>query len=116
MSIQLDGEPVRSQTRATSVGAYVLVLDTVIPHEGVELHSSYTGHSHVPATHAVHLMLAPDRRESTHAEHDRETLPVTHARRTCLYDHLQRLQDFLTDLDHQANITFDEQAITALEP
>jgi hypothetical protein len=114
LRILLDGETVDSETRATSVGAYILVVDTVIPEHGIQLHSTYTGHRKVP-THAIHLKLAPDLRESVHIEHDHDTLPVTHARRCCLYDHLGRLQDFLAQLDHQASIPLGEQAITTVE-
>jgi hypothetical protein len=112
--VLLDGQAVKSSTCATSAGAYTLIFDTVIPDRGIHLHTTYTGHR-AAQTHAVHLMLAPGRRESIHAEHDHDTLPVTHARRTCLYDHLQRLQDFLTDLGHQASIALDEKAIEAAE-
>lgn len=80
VQVLLDGDLLESQTRATSVGAYILILDTTIPEHGLQLHSIYTGHRKVP-THAVHLTLAPDRRESLHAEHDHDMLPVTHARR-----------------------------------
>lgn len=113
--VLLDGEPVESQTRATSAGAYTLILDTVLPEHGIHVHSIYTGHHHVPTSHAVHLMLAPGLREGVHAEQNRGMLPVTHARRRCLYDHLARLQDFLADLEHQVSIPLDEQAILAVE-
>ncbi len=56
IKIALDGQPVRSETLATSVGAYILVIETVLPDQSIDLHSIYTGHSHVK-TQATHLIL-----------------------------------------------------------
>lgn len=114
MSILLDGQPVRSHSRATSIGPYVLVLDTVLPERAIELHSTYTGHPSVK-TISSHLPLAPDIHESFAVEHDHDQLPVIHARRRCLYDHLHQLQDLLDRAGLQASIPLDEEAIAALE-
>lgn len=114
VEIALDGEPVRSRTHASTVGPYVLVLDTVIPEKGTELHSLYTGHEGT-STLASHLLLAPDLQETLAAEHEHDAIPVTHARRRCLYDHLQHLQDLLEQTGAEATIPIDEQAIAAIE-
>jgi hypothetical protein len=51
--------------------------------------------------------------EARSVEHD--DIPVIHVRRRCLYDHLQRLQDFLTELGHVAQIDGLERAVEAVE-
>jgi len=38
-----------------------------------------------------------------------------HARRRCLYDHLQRLQNLLGEMGLDASIPLGEQAIAAVE-
>lgn len=114
LPIRLDGDSVGSVTSATSVGAFVLVLDTTIPQRGIQLHSVYVGHKGVQ-TLASHLLLAPGIQETIAAEHDPATLPVWHARRACLYDHLQRLQDLLDQLDLHASIPLDDAALDAIE-
>ena len=114
MEIVIDGESVRSETLVSSVGAYVVVLDTVLPDHGIDLHSVYTGHPKV-RTQATHLMLTPDLHEATTTEHENDAIPVMHARRNCLYDHLQRLQDLLADLGIDASIPLDDVAVTAVE-
>ncbi len=114
VKILLDGESVRSQTRATSVGPYVLVLDTVLGDHGIDLHSIYTGHEDT-STLASHLMLAPGLKDMIAAEHEHDAIPVTHARRRCLYDHLQHLQDLLSRLDVDANIPLNDTALAAIE-
>jgi hypothetical protein len=114
VKILVGGEPVRSRTRATTVGPHVLVLDTVLPDNGTELHSIYTGHEGT-STLASHLLLAPGLRDTIAAEHDHDSIPVTHARRRCLYDHLQHLQDLLHDTGADANIPLDETALAAIE-
>jgi hypothetical protein len=114
VKILLDGESVRSQTRATSVGPYVLVLDTVLGDHGIDLHSIYTGHEDT-STLASHLLLAPGLKDTIATEHEHESIPVTHARRRCLYDHLQHLQDLLQRTGADANIPLDEEAVAAVE-
>lgn len=114
LRVFVDDKPTDSQTRATSVGAYVLVLDTTLPDHGIDLHSVYVGHSRV-RTQSTHLLLAPSLRETLTTEHEHESIPVVHARRRCLYDHLQRLQDLLSDLDIDAHIPVGEDAIATVE-
>jgi hypothetical protein len=77
IKIAIDGKPVRSSTLATSVGAYTLVLETVLPDQAIDLHSIYTGHANVK-TQVIHLVLTPDLREATTVEHDHDQLPVMH--------------------------------------
>jgi hypothetical protein len=114
VKIVVDGDPVRSRTRATAVGPCVLVLDTVLPERGTQLHSIYTGHEGT-STLASHLVLAPGLKDTIAAEHEHDAIPVTHARRRCLYDHLQHLQDLLQRTGADANIPLDETALAAIE-
>jgi len=114
VEIAIDGEIVRSETRASSVGAYVLAIDTVLPDHGVDLHSVYAGHPSV-RTQATHLLLAPGLHEALSVEHEHDAIPVTHARRRCLYDHLSRLQDLLQSIGLDAQIPIDDAAVTAVE-
>ncbi|MFL5896307.1 MAG: hypothetical protein ACJ76Z_14495 [Thermoleophilaceae bacterium] len=97
--LSLAGRPIRSATRFAGVGAYVVVVSTALESApGVELESTYVGHDHVAETHVTYLLLAPSVREIEHVTATREQLPVLYARRRCLYDHLQRLQDFADEL------------------
>lgn len=114
IKITLDGQPVRSQTLATSVGAYILAIETILPDQAIELHSIYTGHANVK-TQATQLILAPSRHEATTVEHANDAMPVMHARRRCLYDHLHQLQDLLQGDGAQAYIPVDDAAIEAIE-
>jgi hypothetical protein len=60
--------------------------------------------------------VAPGRPGETEARavaHDE--VPVIHVRRLCLYDHLQRLQDFLDSLGHTAQVHGLDLAIEAVE-
>jgi hypothetical protein len=113
--ILIDARQVRSLTRVTSIGPCVLVLDTVLPDRGLELHSVYVGHKHT-TTQATHLRLARGGiRETTTIEHEHDAIPVMYARRRCLYDHLQQLQDLLEEAGIDGKIPVDEKAILAVE-
>jgi hypothetical protein len=114
IEIALNGKPVPSQTLATSVGAYILAIETVLPDQAIDLHSTYTGHSKT-STQATHLILTPDQSECLTVEHENDAIPVIHARRTCLYDHLHRLQDLLQRDGVEANIPIEDEAIQAIE-
>ena len=114
IEIALDGAPERFETCLAGAGAYALVLSSVLPKRGVELHSSYLGHHGAP-TRTSHLLLAPGASNSEAVEHDESLIPVTFARRRCLYDHLQRLQDFLTELGHTVQIPLADEALLAVE-
>lgn len=50
-------KPVASETRVTSIGPHVMVLDTVIPESAVTLHSTYVGHKRT-MKQAAHMRLA----------------------------------------------------------
>ena len=114
IEIALDGAPERFETRLASAGAYALVLSSVLPKRAIELHSSYLGHPGAP-TRASHLLLAPGASTSETVEHDESLIPVMVARRRCLYDHLHRLQDFLTELGHTVQIPLADDALLAVE-
>lgn len=114
LHLTLDGYPERSETLLASVGAYALVLSSVLPARAIELHSSYLGHPGTP-TRASHLLLAPNATDSDAVEHSADSIPVIVARRRCLYDHLQRLQDFLETLGHTAAVPLPDDALIAVE-
>jgi hypothetical protein len=114
IKVAIDSKPVRSETLATSVGTYIFVLETVLPDHAIDLHSVYTGHAKTK-TQAIHLILTPDLREATTVEHESDAIPVMHARRTCLYDHLHQLQDLLQKHGIDAQIPIDDDAIKAIE-
>jgi len=74
-----------------------------------------SGHKRT-TTQATHLKLAKGGiRETIAIEHEHDSIPVVYARRRCLYDHLQHLQDLLADADIDASIPIDEKAVTAVE-
>lgn len=110
----IDGTPTPAYTTATSAGAYVLILATVLTEPAISLYSTYAGHKHT-TTLASHLLLAKDAYETIAAEHHHDQLPVIHTRRLCLYDHLHRLQDLLATLNITATIPLEEHAIEILE-
>lgn len=114
IKIALDGKPVHSQTLATGVGAYILAIETVLPDQAIDLHSTYASHPKT-TTQATHLLLAPDVQECLTVDHEHDAIPVMHARRTCLYDHLHQLQGLLQRDGAEANIPVDDEAIQAIE-
>jgi hypothetical protein len=115
IKIAIDAVDVRSETRIASGGPYALVLSTVLPDHATELHSTYLGHAGAP-TRVSHLLLAPGVAESEAAERDEDAVPVTVARRRCLFDHLQHLQESLVRLGHaNPQIPLEEDALIAVE-
>lgn len=114
LNITVDGEPTRSETVATSVGAYVLTIATTLPDLAVDVHSTYSGHEQA-GTIAAHLILAREACQAIAEQHEHDLLPLTHERRRCLYDHLHRLQEALEDLDMHTSIPVSEDAISAIE-
>jgi hypothetical protein len=114
VKITLDAQRARSETLASSVGAYVLVIDTVLPDRGVSLHSTYAGHTRTD-TLATHLLLATGAYNAICERHKHDQLPVIFARRRCLYDHLHQLQDLLDRLGLDATIPVDDAVIAAVE-
>lgn len=115
IKLTVDGIGVRSETRISSGGPYALTLSSVLPDHATELHSTYLGHAGAP-TRVSHLLLAPGVAESEAVEREEDSVPVTVARRRCLYDHLQHLQESLVRLGHaNPQIPLDEDALTAVE-
>ena len=115
LAVHLDGARVPAHTELAYAGAYQLTLSTTLPALGVELHSSYLGHPRADEALASHLALAPDSDPLTwSATHRGTELPVSEARRRCLYDHALELQEFLTD-DERARAVAVELADEALE-
>ena len=107
--------PVRSETWLTDAGLNVVVLSTAIRGRGIWVESTYLGHGGAE-TQIAHLTAAPGRAGETESRSiPHELIPVIHVRRRCLYDHLQRLQDFLVELDHTAQIDGLDAAVAAME-
>jgi hypothetical protein len=107
--------PARSETILTEAGPNALVLSTTLRDRGIWIDSTYLGHGGTD-TQITHLLVAPGRAgetESRAVAHDE--VPVIHVRRLCLYDHLQRLQDFLDTLGHTAQVHGLDLAIEAVE-
>lgn len=114
ITITIDGNAVRSETRAAQVGAYIVVIETTLADHAIDLHSIYTGHQ-MTKTQATHLALTKTTREARTAEHEHDAIPVIYAKRRCLYDHLHQLQDLLQANGAQAHISINEQAIEVIE-
>ena len=115
IQIAIDGTQVRSETRVANGGPYALTLSSVLPDHASELHSTYLGHPGAP-TRVSHLLLAPGLIESEAVEREEDSIPVVVARRRCLYDHLQQLQESLIRLGHlDPEIPLDEDALSAIE-
>jgi hypothetical protein len=115
VKVAIDSQDVRAETRLAGGGAYALVLSSVLPDHAIELHSTYLGHLGA-RTRISHLLLAPGVVESEAQERDEDSVPVTVARRRCLYDHLQQLQESLERLGHlNPQIPLDEDALRAIE-
>ena len=113
--VRVDGMPALSETVLTEAGPNALVLSTTLADRGIWVDSAYLGHGGAD-TQVSHLLVAPGRVGETEARtvpHDE--IPVVHVRRLCLYDHLQRLQDFLAELGHTAQVRGLELAIEGVE-
>ena len=93
--IRLGGRAVRSETQLADGGPYALCLSTTLPDRAIALHSTYLGHPDAAETLVSHLALRGEDAETEGSTLPRAELPVAYARRGCLYDHLQRLQDLL---------------------
>jgi hypothetical protein len=116
--IEIDGKAVETCTRITASGGYVLTLSTVLPHRGIELHSTYTGHPQAERALVSELFLCKSREPLSYTrEADPRELPVLHERGNCLYDHLMRLHDLLTSLGFGDVTIHDlDGALGALRP
>jgi hypothetical protein len=117
VDLVLDGRAVTSETRYAEAGTYVLVLSSCVPELGLELHSTYVGHPEVE-TRATHLILGargPQNAATEAVVRPDGELPVVFARRRCLFDHLQRLQDELAGIGHRAGIEIDDGSVSELE-
>ena len=113
--VSIEGRRVRAETLIASAGACALVLSTTVPERGITVHSTYLGHDGAP-TQVAHLLLGGGRVESEAHSRPHAELPVVHARRRCLYDHLQRLQDLVAELGlGRAAVDGLEQAVEAVE-
>ena len=94
--MRVDGARVPAYTQLTYAGAHQLTLVTALPALGIELDSSYLGHPDAGESIASHLQLGPDLSPKTWCDtHDGGELPVSAARRRCLYDHVLELQQLL---------------------
>jgi hypothetical protein len=116
--VEIDGKAVETCTRIAAAGGYVLTLSTVLPRHGIELHSTYTGHPLAEHTLVSELFLSKSREPLLHTrEADPRELPVLHDRHRCLFDHLLRLHDLLSELPIGA-VTIDglDEAVERLNP
>lgn len=90
IALRLDGQPVSSDTRYTTAGAAVAVLQTTIPRPDIasSLHSTYSGHPGLDTT-STHLWLAPHNDLSTTFEHhDGDRLSPCGPHTQLVLDHL----------------------------
>src|SRR3954452_23927224 len=113
--IRVDGMPARSETILTEAGPNALVLSTTLRDRGVWLDSTYLGDggAEMQVGHLVSAQGPVGETESRSVPPDE--IPVIHVRMLCLYDPLQRLQDFLGDLGHIAQVDGLDRAIDAVE-
>ncbi len=96
LSVRLDGARVPAYTGLTYAGAHQLTLSTALPALAIELDFSYLGHPDAGESIASHLQLGPGLSPRTWVEtHESASLPVSVARRRCLYDHVLELQELL---------------------
>ena len=96
LAVKVAGARVPAHTLLGCAGAHQLTLSTALPALGVELHSSYLGHPDAPESVASHLQLGPNLTPRTWVEtRSGSGLPVSEARRRCLYDHALELQQLL---------------------
>lgn len=111
--VLIDGEPVRAHARVGAFSPYVVVLDTALPGQGIELHSVYTGHEDA-LTRVVHLLLAPGMGETLTATHEHGLMPVLYERQRCLFDHLAHLQDLFQRQGLDARIELEDRALALI--
>ena len=116
-TVRLNGARVSAYTELTYAGAYQLTLSTALPALGIELHSSYLGHPDAGQSIASHLQLGPDLNPHTWAEtHPAGELPVSAARRRCLYDHVLELQELLTAAaDDEITVELADEALELVD-
>ncbi len=117
--IALDAEcALQSETLPAEAGAYALTLSTNLRDLAVELHSSYVGHMRAETTHVAELVLGiGDPGAETSARKLRGVeVPLDHARRRCLIDHLERLQEILEEGGFgAARIDVGDETLLAVE-
>lgn len=109
ITITLDSRDLRSETIASAVAPYVVVLTTTLADLAVTVASSYVGHTGVP-THVTHLNLTPERRWVAQAQLAHDEVPVTHARERCLLEHATAVQDVSGAHVHLADGAMDAAA------
>ena len=117
IALDVEGE-LRSETLLAEAGAYALTFSTNLRDLGVELHSSYVGHMRAAATQVAELVLGLGETgaETSARELPGAVVPVVYARRRCLIDHLERLQEVLADGGFgPARIDFGDEALLAVE-
>jgi hypothetical protein len=90
----------------------------VLPRYGVETHSTYTGHPLAEHTLVTELFLSRSREPLLYTrEADPRGLPLLHDRQRCLYDHLLRLHELLSELPlGHVEIQGLDEAVERLSP
>ena len=116
-TVRLDGARVPAYSELGYTGAHLLTLSTALPALGIELHSCYVGHPEAPESIASHLQLGPELAPQTWVErHAGAELPVSVARRRCLYDHLLELQQLLCEVgDGEVTVELADDALELVD-
>lgn len=91
----IDSREIRSTHTAYEAGANVLTLVSCSAEVDFELHSSYVGSDYSPNLTVAELVCEGKEEAHSTRSADAEAGVLTYARRRCLYDHLQRIQDLL---------------------
>ena len=117
VTIRVNGRPVGSYSRFSTVGAYVLVLTTTtVSPRAVTVTSTYVGHQ-TTDTHVTHLVTRPgaDPKIDTRMHCPDEVGVDAQERRACLYDHLQQVLAALSAGGRHASIDVFEHAAEVLD-
>ena len=116
ITVTRSGRAIDTETTASAVGPYVVVVSTAVPGLGVQVTTTYVGADDAE-TIAVGLVLGPRPAASNEPRSiPRESVPVTHAREQCLLDHARQLMNALRSHDREhygVDVSDDALARTA---
>ena len=114
VSVEVDGQPVPSETLFGHLGAYLVAISTTLAERQlpVTLTSSCLG-GPSGQTAVSHLLLAPGQAPLIEQRTaDAEELPVWHAgRRRLLLDHAARWQAAISTLGHDCRVQVSDHAL-----
>lgn len=119
LRLELNDQPLESETSYIRFSPYVLSVRTVLPETPlcVELHSVFTGHRSIQS-HATHLLIGPLGREPRRfsRDHVREGVDPVENPRSCVLEHTLQLVDVLSVPGRVLTVTsIDEPALVDLE-